>query len=184
MSTSPAPQARRKLSTGVFPVSSVRGILLPEQLACAAQEFVEQNTAAVLLLPTCATPARSAVAAGTQLELAMTNPLMDWLAEHRQTGVVSVPQNLRRVLRSFRVMTLSVATPVLHLGTLVVPAPVNLQETTRVLEGLTTDFALRLEAWQRAELLLHFAETESTFGDPSSGLRPKVTALPTSRRSA
>lgn len=184
MSTSPAPEARRKLSTGVFSVSSVRGTLLPEHLACAAQEFVEQNTAAVLLLPTCATPARSAVAAGAQLELGMTNLLLDWLAEQRQHGVVSVPQNLRRVMRSFRVMTLPVATPVLHLGTLIVPAPVNLQETTRVLDGLTSDFALRLETWQRREILNHFAETESSYGEPSSGVRPKVTALPSSRRSA
>lgn len=159
-------------------------MLLPEHLACAAQELVDQNTAAVLLLPTCATPARSAVAAGAQLELGVTNQLLDWLAEHRQTGVFSVPQTLRRVLRSFRVMTLPVATPVLHLGTLVVPAPVNPQETTRVLEGLTTDFALRLDAWQRTEILLHFADGEPSHGEPSSGLRPKVTALPSSRRSA
>jgi hypothetical protein len=184
MITSPAPEPRRRLSTGVFSINDCRGSLLPEELAKAAQEFIEQRTAAVLLLPTCSSPARSAVAAASQLELALTNTLVDWLGSMRQSSVVAVPQHLRRVLRCFRAVVLPVATPVLHLGSLVVPAPVNLHETTRVLESLTADFALRLDANQRREILEHFADEGALAGEPSSGARPKVSAMPTSRRSA
>lgn len=184
MTNSPAPEPRRRLSTGVFSVNNGRGASLPEELAKAAQAFVEQGTAAVLLLPTCSTPARSAVASASQCDLSMTNALMDWLESMRQPSVIAVPQALRRLLRCFRAVMLPVATPVLHLGSLVVPAPVNLHETTRVLESLTADFALRLEANQRVDILEHFADVDAHLGEPSSGARVKVTPVPSSRRSA
>jgi hypothetical protein len=184
MTTSPVPEPRRRLSTGVFSVNNARSALLPEELAKAAQEFVEQRSAAVLLLPTCSSPARSAVISATQLDLSMTYALTEWLGSMRQSSVVAVPQHLRRAMRCFRAVMLPIATPVLHLGSLVVPAPVNLQETTRVLESLTADFALRLDASQRRELLDHFADVDASASEPSSGTRPKVSAIPTSRRSA
>jgi len=184
MTTFPAPEPRRRLSTGVFSVTDGRRTALPEELATVAQTFIEQRTAAVLLWGTCSTPARSAIASGSYVDVTLTSALQDWLSPTRHAGLVSVPPTLRRALRCFRAIALPITTPVLHLGTLVVPASADSFETTRVLESLIADFALRLEAGQRHDILEHLAETDTIAGEPSSGARPKLTSVPSSRRSA
>lgn len=184
MTTFPAPAPRRRLSTGVFSVTDLRHAVLPEELATLAQTFIEQRTAAVLLWGTCSTPARSAIASSNHVEVTLTAALQDWLTPTRHAGFVAVPPSLRRALRCFRAVTLPITTPVLHLGTLVVPAAADSHETTRVLESLAADFALRLEASQRRDILEHLAETDALAGEPSSEARPKLTPTPRSRRSA
>lgn len=185
MTASTAPAPRRKLATGVFSVSGLAAVL-PEQLACDVQALVDSKVAGVLLLATVATPSRSAVASNAQLELGMTLPLQEWLFEARQTAVLEVPVALRRVLRCFRALVLPVASPVLHLGHVVIPDPVQARSTSRLLESLTADFALRLETWQRHELLSYLAGDEGATQSPASRPRTRVSSIPpvSSRRTA
>ncbi len=184
MTASVAPAPRRKLATGVYCVSN-RGSVLPEQLACAVEELVEHRTAAVLLLATSATPARSALAHQSQLELGLTPPMIAWLSEVRQVAALEVPLPLRRALRCFRALVLPIATPVLHFGSLVVPEPASPSGNMNVLERLTADFALRLDVSQRRELLAQLAREQESVA-PESRPQPRVSSLPpvSSRRTA
>ncbi len=185
MTAPQAPAPRRMLATGVYRVGS-RAVVLPEQLACSVQELVDSRIAGVLLLPTMATTARSAVAYSSQLELGLTAPLLEWLSETRPPTVVEVPLAFRRMLRCFRALALPIATPVLHLGSVVIPDPVHARATSRLLERLTADFALRLETWQRQEVLAYLASDDSDALAPNSRPLTRVSSIPpvSSRRTA
>lgn len=184
MNSFPAPEPRRRLSTGIFSLDKCRPAVMPEELARAAQELVGLGTAAVLVLPTCSSPAQSAVATAAQVDVGMTSPLLDWLGTARQPGVIAVPHHLRRLMRCFRAVLVPVASPVMQLGSLVVPAPVDSPELARDLEGLAIDYALRLDVNQRRQILERLADCDGTSEEPSSGTRPKVTITPSSRRIA
>lgn len=180
----PAPPARRRLATGVFAVNLGRGALLPEQLACAAQEIIDPKPACVFLAATCATPARSAVSHGSNLDYSQTAALAEWLHDARLNTVLDVPGSLRKALRCFRARLIPVATPVLHLGSLIVPDSANLAAITRQLEAAAADFALRLESAQRREVLAHLANEADAGSNPSiSGVRPRA-ALPVGAKTA
>lgn len=184
MTPSVAPAPRRKLATGVYCVGS-RGAVLPEQLACAIQELGDLGTAGVLLLPTSATPARSALAHQSQLELGLTAPMLEWLREVRHVAALDVPLPLRRALRCFQALVLPIATPVLHFGNVVVAQPANAAGGQKALERLTADFALRLDVWQRRQILAQLSDDRESLV-PESGRERRVSSVPpvSSRRTA
>lgn len=191
MAASEAPAHRRQLATGVYPTAhgsttAQRSTVLPEQLATGILDSMDSAGVAVVLFACEVMPARSAMALnGGQLELSLTTPLLDWLEDVRTTRRLDVPVPFRRSLRCFRALAFPIATPVLHLGSVVVPLPDHAASAVRTVERLTTDFALRLESWQRREFLSQLDDPDDDAA-PSSRPQPRVSSTPptSSRRSA
>jgi hypothetical protein len=185
MAASEAPAHRRQLATGVYPTLQ-RTAVLPEQLATEILESLDVSGVAVVLFACDVMPARSAVAVSSgQLELSFTTPLLDWVEDVRTTRRLDVPVELRRLLRCFRALVFPLATPVLHLGSVAVPAQDHAAPTIRTVERLTTDFALRLETWQRQEFLAQLDDIDEE-AHPSSRPQVRASSVPptSSRRSA
>lgn len=185
MAASEAPAHRRQLATGVYPTAQ-RSAVLPEQLATEIQGTLDVAGVAVVLFACDVMPARSAVALSSgQLELSLTTPLLDWLEDVRATRRLDVPVSFRRLLRGFRALAFPIATPVLNLGSVVVPVSDHAAATGRAVERLTTDFALRLESWQRQEFLAQLDDFDDE-PQPLSRPKPRVSSTPpaSSRRSA
>lgn len=160
----------------------------PEYLARAVRTLVEPALAAVLVAPTLAMPAHSAIASNNGTDTSLTPALVEWVGKLRQTAVVEVPQTLRRTLMCFRALYVPIATPVLQLGGVVVPAASDLDALVSAVEDHACDFALRLELVQRDQFLAVLAQQEADDAPISSapGLHTLVALdfLPASRRSA
>lgn len=153
---------RRHLQTGVFPVVRfAHSTATPEELARAVRTLVEPSLAAVLVMPTPSSAAQSAVVNGNGSDLTLTPALMDWVGTHRQTALLEVPVALRRTLMCFRALFVPVATPVLHLGAVIVPAAQQLDPLVSAVEDHACDFALRLELVQRDQFLAALAAMDS-----------------------
>jgi hypothetical protein len=189
MLTPAVQQLRRRLKTGVFPVvRCANSSATPESLARAVRTLVEPALAAVLVMPTLATPAQSAVVTGNGTDFTLTAPLTDWVGNLRQTTLADVPVPLRRTLMGFRALCVPVATPVLHLGVIVVPAAPQLDQLISAVTSHACDFALRLELTQRDHFLQALARDDSDDAPISSApaFHPMVGEdfTPISRRSA
>lgn len=166
----PIPAPRRGLATGVFSVGQCAA-RFSRDLSDRARVLTEPSIAATVLLPTSVSSACSAVAGAEELNLMLTPPLLAWLSPVKNVSMVEVPPELRRHLMCFRALVLPVATPVLHLGWLALPAPEYRRHVVRELEAMVSDFALRLELWQREEVLrfLGFGESAEVEFIPCSG---------------
>lgn len=149
------PAARARLTTGVFAVDTGTEFA-PQELTELVRHLADPATAAAVFLPTRASAACSAIANGTHLELALTAALLEWLTPTSRAASVEVPPCLRRQLMCFRALVLPVASPVLNLGWVALPTLERRGNAVRQLESMVTDFALRLELWQRDEVLRSF----------------------------
>lgn len=180
---------RKRLQTGVFPVVRfAHSTATPEELARAVRTLVEPSLAAVLVMPTLSTPGQSAVVSHNGTDLSFTSPLVDWVGNHRQTALLEVPVPLRRTLMCFRALLVPIATPVLHLGAVIVPAAAQLDPLVSAVEDHACDFALRLELAQRDQFLSTLALQDSDEAPISSAPACHVLVsedfTPASRRSA
>lgn len=180
---------RRRLQTGVFPVVRTRAsTVTPEHLAHTVRTLVEPSWAAVLVAPTSAMPAHGALASNNGTDASLTPVLDEWVGKLRQTAVVEVPQTLRRTLMGFRALFVPIATPVLHLGGIVLPAVDELDVLISTVEDHACDFALRLELVQRDQFLAALAKHEDDEAPLSSApvlnTLIRTSFIPASRRSA
>ena len=150
--------------------------------------LVEPNLAAVLILPTNATAAQSVVLGANGVDTDNTGTLLAWAGDLRQTALLEVPVPLRRTLMCFRALYVPIATPVLHLGGLLVPAAAKIDPLIQAVERPACDFALRLEQVQREQLLASLAQLEDSDDAPVSSAPVFHCYLdefePASRRSA
>lgn len=180
---------RRRVQTGVFPVARLaHSTATPEELARTVRALVEPSLAAVLVMPTPAMPAKSAVTSNNGTDYELTPDLLSWVGNTRQTALVEVPVALRRPLMCFRALVVPVATPFVYLGVVIVPAAQPSERLIASVEDQACDFALRLELVQRDQTLAALAESESDEAPVSSAppcnvlLAPQF--VPASRRIA
>ncbi len=121
----------------------------PIALADEARAATGLPMAAVLVFEGPSLASRSVLATPGRLRVEPGTDWLAWLSRVSEAGTVLVPRKMVARVKTFAVVAVPIATPILRAGVLAVPAMPDVARQCRLLETLATDFAMRAETANR-----------------------------------